>query len=109
MSWDDPFWFPHTVKIRDALAGGGRGPRLSETSRDSVAEVKDEKRLVRTADAREVVSSSTVTVPLTPDVAIGSEVTVWPGTAAQRTGTVLAVGRDENDDPLPSFLTLSLT
>lgn len=108
MSWDGPFWFPHTIRVRDAIAGGGRGPRLGEP-REVRAEVLDEQRLVRSADGREVVSSSRVTVPLEADVAVGSEVTVWPGRSAERTATVLAVGRDENDPPLPSQLILSLT
>jgi len=108
VSWDGPFWFPHTVKVRDSIASGGRGSRLGDP-RDVAAEVKDEHRLVRTADGREVVSSSTVTVPLEANVSVGSEVTVWPGSVAERTATVIAVGRDENDPPLPSQLILSLT
>ena len=107
MSWDGPFWFPHRVLVKDAIASGGRGPRLGD-SREIEAEVKDEQRLVRTPDGKQIVSSSTVTVPLEANVPVGSEVTVWPGSVAERTTTVLAVGRDENDPPLPSQLILSL-
>lgn len=107
MSWGDVFWFPHTVKVRDAIAGGGMGPRLG-AERELAAEVKDGHRLVRTPDGREVVSTSTVTVPIEANVSLGSEVTVWPGTVAERTATVVEVGRDENPPPLGSHLILAL-
>ncbi|NLP82591.1 hypothetical protein HF576_01895 [Microbacterium sp. CFH 90308] len=106
MSWDSSFWWPHTVRIQ-SIGGGGLGPAPGAT-RSSVAEVKDERRLVRTTDGDQVVSSSTVTVPLAANVREGELVTVWLGTTAERTARVLAVGRDENDPPLPSHLVLSL-
>lgn len=110
MSWDDaddPFWFPHTVTVRDVSAGGGMGPRPSD-SRSLSAEVKDEQKLVRNADGDEVVSSTQVTVPLEAAVRLGALVTVWAGSPGQREAVVLALGREENDPPLPSFLVLSL-
>lgn len=78
------------------------------TSRELGAEVKDEQRLVRTADGSEAVSSSTVTVPLESAVAPGALVTVWAGTSAERESSVIAVAREENPPPLPSHLILSL-
>lgn len=107
MRWGGAFWYPHKVMVRDAIAGGGMGPRLG-AAREVVAEVKDGHRLVRTADGREVVSSSTVTVPLEANVPLGSEVTVWPGSVAERKALVVEVGRDENPPPLGSHLILSL-
>ncbi|POH63631.1 MULTISPECIES: hypothetical protein [Cryobacterium] len=108
MSWDDPFWYPHTVSIRNARPAGGMGTGYA-VARTVKAEVKDEQRLVRTADGREVVSSSSVTVPIGEHVPVGSLVTVWPGASRQREAEVLAVGTNENGlDDLDSFLVLSL-
>lgn len=107
MNWNTKFWFPHTVTAEIRTGAGGMGP----THADAVplpAEVKDEQRLVRAADGSEAVSSTTVTVPLDSDVTAGSFVTVWAGTVHERTSTVIAVQRDENIAPLPSFLILSL-
>lgn len=107
MSWPASFFFPHRITVRDYTAGAGDGPGYGKP-RDLIAEVKDEQRLVRTADGDEAVSSSTVTVPLDAEVAPGSMVTVWAGTSAEREATVIAVARDENPRPLPSHLILSL-
>jgi hypothetical protein len=109
MSWDDPFWWPHKVRVRRLLQGGSRGPRLDDENPEIKAEVLDGARMVRTADGREVVSSSRVTVPIDTDVPLGSEITVWPGRARERTATVLAVSVEENEPPLASQLVLSLT
>lgn len=108
MSWADPFWFPHTVRVRAYRAGGGMGPR-HEQPVTIAAEVIDKRELVRDANGNEVVSSSRVTVPLETDVTLGSLVTVWPATTAAREATVLQLGRDENPPPLPSHLILWLT
>ena len=105
--WTSPFFFPHAVKIADVVAAGGMGSTAG-TARDSVAEVTDEQRLVRSADGEEVVSSTQVTVPLEPPVAHGALVTVWPGTSRERTATVLVVETIYDDPPLPSFQVLSL-
>jgi len=108
VSWDDPFFYPHTVSIRNARPAGGMGTGYA-APRPVNAEVKDEQRLVRGADGREIVSSSSVTVPISEHVPVGSLVTVWPGTAREREASVLAVSADENGvDDLDSFLVLSL-
>lgn len=107
MSWDDPFWYPHTVKVRDAQSNGMGSSH--GTAREVRAEVRDEQRLVRTADGAEVLSSTQVTVPATENIALGSLVTVWPGKPGEREATVLAVARAENDDDLDSFVVLALT
>jgi hypothetical protein len=108
VSWDDPFWYPHTVSIRNAHPAGGMGTKY-DAARPVKSEVKDEQRLVRTADGREIVSSSSVTVPIAEHVPVGSLVTVWPGTSRQREAEVLAVSADDNGvDDLDSFLVLSL-
>jgi hypothetical protein len=103
------FFYPHQVKVRDYLGMGGMGPSYG-ASRALAAEVKDEQKLIRSKDGAEVVSSSNVTVDVAAEVPLGSLVTVWAGTAAQRESAVLAVSRNENGDtPLDSFLLLYLT
>lgn len=108
MSWDDTFFYPHAVSVRNARPAGGMGITY-DAARTVKAEVKDEQRLVRTADGSEVVSSSSVTVPIIQNVPVRSLVTVWPGTARAREAVVLAVSVDENGlDDLDSFLVLYL-
>ena len=41
-------------------------------------------------------------------VPLGSLVTVWAGTPRERVAVVLAVAVNDNDDPLDSYLVLSL-
>lgn len=107
MTWDDPFFYPHKVTVRDRVQGGGTRTSYGAARRLS-AEVKDEQRLVRDASGAEVVSSSQVTVPLSASVAVGALVTVWPDGDGKREAQVLAVARNENDDELDSYLVLSL-
>lgn len=108
MSWGDPFWWPHRVTIRPMRRGAGSGPRLGEPVEGVHAEVDDTFRMVRTTDAREVVSSGRVTVPIDTDAPLGSEVTLWPGKPHARTAAVIAVSREENGDDLGDQLVLSL-
>lgn len=107
MSWGT-FFYPHTVLVRDIGRGRGIGPSFGE-ARSLDAEVKDEQRIVRNRDGKEVVSNTQVTVDLDANVAPGSLVTVWDGTSAERESEVVAVSRAENrDTPLDSYLVLSL-
>lgn len=109
MNWSGWFFFPHVVEVRDLLPGGSLGPRYATSARNLEAEVIDQQELVRNPDGEEVTSSTRVTVPIEANVPLGSLVTVWPGGAKERTATVLRVGRDENDPPLPSHEVLWLT
>lgn len=108
MSWPDDVFFPDSVIVQ-AVQTGGMGTSLG-AKYPSPAEVIDQQSLVRGADGKEVVSSSRVTVPLSPPVPLGSLVTVWPNgpASATRTAVVLQVGRDENPPPLPSHQVLYL-
>lgn len=106
MSWG-AFFYPHTVQVRDLQAGGGMGDSYA-APRMLRAEVKDEQQLVRAADGAEVVSSTTVKVPLPEHITPGSLVTVWQGKSGEREAEVLAVARHENAPPLDAFLVLSL-
>lgn len=107
MSWG-AFFYPHTVHVRDIGVGSSIGNSFGE-ARALAAEVKDEQRLVRDRDGREVVSSTQISVDLGANVAPGSLVTVWKGTSAEREAQVLAVGRNDNGaSQLDSFLLLHL-
>lgn len=108
MSWGGSFWWPHGVKVRPMLPGGGRGSRLADDAAEVVAEVDDSQRLVRGADRHEVMSSARVTVPLNTNAPLGSEVTLWPDTANERTATVIATAHQDNGPPLGSQLVLTL-
>lgn len=106
-TWES-FFYPHTVSVRDRLGSGSVGARHGDP-RSVPAEVLDEQQLVRDRDGQEVVSSTRVTVPLDANVPVGSLVTVWQGTSAQREAEVLSVARDDNgDDDLDSHLELRL-
>lgn len=105
----DAFWWPHRVLIRPMRPGGGRGPRLSDADPvESIAEVDDSQRMVRGIDAREVVSSARVTLPLNTTAPLGSEITLWPGRANTRTAVVIASAYQDNGDGLDSQLVLTL-
>lgn len=108
MSWDNPFFWPHRVRIRPLHPGGGRGPRLGDLSGEIIAEVDDQQRLVRGADGVQVPSSARVTVPIDTTAPLGSEVTLWPGTSRERIAAVIAVSHENNGFPLGSQLVLSL-
>lgn len=106
-TWDAHF-YPHSVSVRDLLGSGSVGTRYGNP-RALRAEVLDEQELVRDRDGQEVVSSTRVTVPLDANVRVGSLVTVWAGTSAQREAEVLSVARDDNGaSPLDSHLVLRL-
>lgn len=107
MSWPASFFFPHRVRVEDAVSAGGSGTKFAEP-REVIAEVRDEQRIVMGADASEHVSNTQVTVPLDAAVPVGSMVTVWAGRVGARRARVIAVQRDENPPPLPSHLILSL-
>lgn len=104
----DDFWFPHEVRIRPLRGGGGMGPSLGNLSDPIPAEVIDEQRLIRDSNGAQVPSSARVTVALDTVVPLGSEITIWPGRAYERTAAVIAAARQDNGDDLPSQLVLSL-
>lgn len=106
MTWG-PFFFPHQVLVRNLQLAGGMGATHT-AARTLAAEVLDTQTLVRDKDGREVVSSTRVTVALPEHVPLGSLVTVWAGTPRERVAVVLAVAVNDNDDPLDSYLVLSL-
>lgn len=106
MSWSS-YFYPHRVRVRDALPGGGMGAGYAP-ARELSAEVRDKQTLVRDSNGAEVVSSSQVSLPLPEHVPVGSLVTVWPGLPQQREARVLASSLNPNDPPLDAYLLLSL-
>lgn len=108
MTWPSIF-YPHQVTIRAFAGSTGMGEHFAE-ARTVSAEVKDEQKLVRDREGREVVSSTQVTVALSESAPPGSLVTVWGGVAgAERQATVIAVARHDNrGTALDSFQVLSL-
>ncbi len=107
VTWPSEVFYPHTVRIRDALPAGGMSAGYGPP-RTRPAEVKDTQTVVLGTDGREVVSSATVSLPLPEHVALLSLVTVWPGTPREREALVLAASVNPNEPPLDAFLLLSL-
>ena len=101
-------WWRHQVSIARYEGVGAYGDKYA-TPVTYLGVVEDQRRLVRDADGEEVVSSSTVRLPIaTPDVPLGSIVTL-PGFGG-RMSTVLAVSRhDSGGQPTPDHLELALT
>lgn len=102
------FLTPHKVTIRPLLGSGGMGPVWGTTVPDVPALVVEGAQLVRDANAQEVVSQAQVSVHFDVVAPPGSEVTVWAGTAKERTSTVITASGGPHPT-LPSFLTLALT
>lgn len=67
------------------------------------AKISDKTHLVRTSRGEEATSTAQVTLDPDHVVPLGSEVTVWVGTARARTSTVIAVSHHEHGDRLPTF------
>lgn len=100
------YFTPHTVLVRDRIAGGGMGVTFGDTRKvDSFT--ADEQKLVRTASGSEALSTSQVTVNFDEQIPLGSLVTVWPDETGTREAAVLAIGRFQHPT-LPSYQTLSL-
>lgn len=93
-----------TITI-EAYEGTGPFGDIYRTAAVVRAIVDDTRRLIRAADGSEVVSETTVLVPLATDAPQGSRVTI-----ADRTATVLRASRvDGQQLPVPSHLELALT
>ncbi|OZD48645.1 hypothetical protein CH252_19145 [Rhodococcus sp. 06-1477-1B] len=108
MSIIDQFLFPHEVLVEDRTGGGAGGTGHIPPQRVK-AEVDDEQSLARDAQGEEVISSTTVTVPLDTRIRVGGFVTVWPDDAyRRRRAEVLFAAPVVNTKPLPSHTVLRL-
>jgi hypothetical protein len=99
-------FLPHTVSVRDLVAGGGMGGGHA-TPRDVPSWVVDEQKVVRDPNGEEVVSSTQVSVDIDETIPIGSLVTVWVGDPSEREAKVIAITTLRHDR-LPSHHVLHL-
>ena len=98
---------PHTVIVHPYTGTGPYGDAFVApvTVR---AFVEDRRRLVLTASGKEVISETTVYTGPDLPVLIGSTVTVWAGTAQERTARVLTASRYDHPSAW-SHLEIALT
>jgi len=99
---------PHTVTVEPLLGSGGMGEVWGTPVPDVPAMVEEGATLVRDTSAAEVVSSARVHCSWAVVAPPGSKVTLWEGTAKERTAAVITT--DGAPHPtLPSWQTLALT
>jgi len=99
---------PHTVTVQPLTGSGGMGPVYGPAVEDIPAMVEEGATLVRDASAAEVASSARVHCAWDVVAPPGSKVTLWTGTAKERTAEVITA--DGAPHPtLPSWQTLALT
>lgn len=98
---------PHRVSIEPLLGSGGMGDVWGDPVDDVPAMVEEGAKLVRDSSAAEVVSSARVHCSWDVVAPSGSRVTLWQGTAKERTAEVMTA--DGAPHPtLPSWQTLVL-
>lgn len=101
-----PGFLPHTVKILPLVGSGGLGDVWGDPV-TAPAMVEDGTRMVRTASAGEVVSTTRVHCEFAVVAPVGSRVTIWPGTSRERESRVLAVFGSDHPN-VPGHQTLAL-
>lgn len=104
-------WWRHQITIERLTGTGAFGDEYDEPEDPiPLGFIDDRRRMVRDADGNEVVSETTVMLPIgTAEVPLGSRVTL-PAAFGARESTVLAVSRhDGGGQPTPDHLELALT
>lgn len=104
-------WWRHPIKVERLTGTGAYGDTFAPADDPlPLGFIDDRRRMVRDSSGSEVVSETTVALPITtPDVPPGSLVTL-PATHGGRQATVLAVSRhDGGGQPTPDHLELALT
>lgn len=99
---------PHRVTVEPLTGSGGMGDVYGPPVTDIPAMVEEGATLVRDASAVEVVSSARVICAWEVMAPPGSLVTLWAGTAKERTATVITTAGAPHPT-LPSWQTLALT
>ncbi|WP_419704984.1 hypothetical protein [Promicromonospora sp. NFX87] len=99
---------PHRVTVEPLTGSGGMGETWGPPVSDVPAMVEEGALLVRDATGAETVSSARVHCSWDVDAPPGSNVTVWTGTAKERTATVVSTAGAPHPT-LPSWQTLNLT
>ena len=102
------FLLPHTVTVKPYAGTGAYGPSFGRPFTIRRAYVEDRRRLVRASDGAETISETTVVVRPGPTIPAGSEVTVWPGTPAARTATVITSSTFDHPSA-PAHVEITLT
>ncbi|MBB5853975.1 hypothetical protein ACFQ05_11760 [Amycolatopsis umgeniensis] len=102
------FLLPHTVTVKPYTGTGAYGPTFGRPFSVRRAYVEDRRRLVRASDGAETISETTVITRPDPSVPAGSEVTVWPGTPAERTAIVITASTFDHPSA-PAHLEITLT
>lgn len=102
-------WWRHTITIARYTGTGAYGDVWAAPTSEA-GMVEDKRRMIRASNGEQVISSTTVYLPIsTPDVPLGSTVTL-PAVFGTRVATVLAVARhDGGGQPTPDHLELNLT
>ncbi|WP_073846169.1 hypothetical protein [Amycolatopsis sp. CB00013] len=102
------FLLPHAVTVKPYTGTGAYGTAFGRPFTVRRAYVEDRRRLVRATDGAETISETTVITRPGPAVPAGSEVTVWPGTPAERTATVITSSTFDHPSA-PAHLEITLT
>lgn len=100
---------PHRGRVRyEAKLGEGTyGPRFADPVTPERAAVDEKQRLVRLADGSTTISSARIALDPEHEIPLGSLVTLDPGTARERTTTVIVAA--QADWPrLPQFFEYAL-
>jgi hypothetical protein len=102
------FLTPHRVIVEPLTGSGGMGETWGPPVPDVPALAEEGASLVRSPSGAEVVSSARVSLSWDVVVPPGSKVTLWSGTAKERTATVITTSGGPHPT-LPSFQTLALS
>lgn len=101
---------PHggLVEYRNPAGHGGHGATLMDPVVPERANIQEKRRLVR-GSASEIVSTAQVWLDPEETVAEGAQVTIWKGTARERTSTALAVAFWDQGPGLPAHVEVYCT
>lgn len=105
---DLSYFFVHTVTI-NRLTGAGAYGLTYDGGTATAGLVDDSDRLIRDTSGQEIVSSTTVLLPVsTPDVPIDSTVKLPPQFGSRESRVISVTRRDAGPLALPSHLELAL-
>ena len=84
---------PHTITVRPLVGTGPYGEVFGDPVIVRRTFVEDRRQLVRSSTGEEVVSETTVRARPHVHIPVGSLVTVWASTPAERTARALSTAR----------------
>lgn len=99
---------PHggLVKYRSATGHSGSGPTFTDWVTPKRACIQEKRRLVKNSNGDEVVSTGQVWLDPDYQPPVGSEVTIWAGTARERTTQVITFTYWQHGSGLPEHVEL---